>query len=412
MRILHTSDWHLGRTLEGHDRHDEQAGFIDELCAIVDSERVDLVLVAGDVFDGANPPARAEQLYYDGLERLAAGGRRAVVVIAGNHDSPDRIYAANPLATRHGISLVGRPGDCLSPGGPETGARRVAGGPGWVEVAVPGADAAAVICTLAYPSEARLNEVIGQTLGDEAQQLAYSQRVEAFFHSAAQAFAPDKVNLVVGHFFASGGWESDSERQIQLGGALAVEPRALPPGAAYIALGHLHRPQAVGGAPAPCRYSGSPLAYSFAEADQQKEVVLVEATPGVPAAVRPIKLSAGLPLRRVSVASVAEALAWCEDTRNHQCWVDLTVGSESPLTAADATAIRKLHQRLISIHWQGQTAQPAAVGQRLAELSVADRFRLFCQRQLGGEPAAELVDLFLELVNEEEEATDDEAAQA
>ncbi len=94
-------------------------------------------MVAGDVFDNSNPPAKAEELYFDALERLSAGGKRAVVVIAGNHDSPDRIRAANPLAVRHGISLGGCPGDHLEPGGPDGGAKRIRIGPGWREIACP-----------------------------------------------------------------------------------------------------------------------------------------------------------------------------------------------------------------------------------------------------------------------------------
>ncbi|MGC7879795.1 metallophosphoesterase family protein, partial [Desulforudis sp. 1190] len=91
MRFLHTSDWHLGRTLEGRSRQDEQEEFSQELCRLADDEKIDAVLVAGDVFDTFNPSSAAEQLFYDTLDQLAAGGRRAVVVIAGNHDSPERL---------------------------------------------------------------------------------------------------------------------------------------------------------------------------------------------------------------------------------------------------------------------------------------------------------------------------------
>lgn len=106
MRVLHTSDWHLGRTLEGRPRLPEQEQFFDELVEIATGEKVQLILVAGDVFDTYNPSAEAEELFYDALERLADGGRRAVVAIAGNHDSPERLHAANPLALKHGISLL------------------------------------------------------------------------------------------------------------------------------------------------------------------------------------------------------------------------------------------------------------------------------------------------------------------
>ncbi len=256
MRILHTSDWHLGRTLEGRDRLPEQAQFIDQLCDVAAAEDVHLVLVAGDIFDTSNPPARAEELYFDALERLSAGGKRAVVVIAGNHDSPDRIRAANPLAVRHGISLVGCPGDDLGPGGPDGGARRVRTGPGWMEIAHPAWAESAFVVTLAYPSEARLNEVLAPSLEEGKMQLAYSERVARLVQNGLASAGNAGVRLVVGHLFTNGGWESESERQIQLGGAFGVVPQAFANGADYIALGHLHRPQEVSISGALCRYSG------------------------------------------------------------------------------------------------------------------------------------------------------------
>lgn len=111
MRILHTADWHLGRTLEGRSRQEEHEKFVDELCTLVRDEAIDLVLIAGDVFDSGNPSAAAEELYFDALARLGENGRRAVVVIAGNHDSPDRLTAVQALAQRHGATLFGYPYD-------------------------------------------------------------------------------------------------------------------------------------------------------------------------------------------------------------------------------------------------------------------------------------------------------------
>ena len=111
MRLLHTADWHLGRNLEQYSRLDEQAAFLDEINLICRDQSVDLVLVAGDVFDAYNPSAAAETLFYESLERLADNGSRSVVVIAGNHDNPDRLCAAAPLALKHDIFLLGYPAD-------------------------------------------------------------------------------------------------------------------------------------------------------------------------------------------------------------------------------------------------------------------------------------------------------------
>ncbi|MDA8220416.1 MAG: exonuclease subunit SbcD, partial [Desulfitobacterium hafniense] len=187
MRILHTSDWHLGRTLEGRSRIEEQMTFINELCMIAEDEAVDLILIAGDVFDTVNPPAIAEELFYDALNRLSAGGRRAIVAIAGNHDNPERLCAASPLAVRNGITLYGLPKEVLTPGlldQPNLGrVTRVAAGQGWVELHIPSCSDPAIIAMLPYPSESRLNEVLSESLDEEILREEYSKRVQQLFSS-------------------------------------------------------------------------------------------------------------------------------------------------------------------------------------------------------------------------------------
>ncbi|WP_339062863.1 exonuclease subunit SbcD [Tepidibacillus marianensis] len=115
MRVLHTADWHLGKTLEGRDRQQEQIKVMEEICQIADDEQIDLVLIAGDIYQTVNPPAWAEQLFYETIHRLSNFGKRAVVVISGNHDQPERIRAAHPLADKQGVYLLGLPTDQVQP---------------------------------------------------------------------------------------------------------------------------------------------------------------------------------------------------------------------------------------------------------------------------------------------------------
>ncbi len=401
MRILHTSDWHLGRNLEGRSRLPEQEQFLDELVDIVTKEAVQIILVAGDVFDSYNPAAEAEKLYYDALERLSDNGRRAVVVIAGNHDSPERLHAPNPLALKHGIALMGYPREILPAGTAPGGIRRVNTGPGWVELTAPGWDESAVVYGLPYPSESRLNETLTETLDDCSQQAAYSERVGELFAAADRIFRTDTVNLAAAHLFAWGGLESESERQ--LGGALAVSPLVMPQQAGYIALGHLHRPQQLHSAPQACRYSGSPLSFSFSEADQRKEVVIVEALPGRPAQVNPVGLSCGKALKRWRADRLEEARRWCAEPANLECWVELEIRADQPLGSSELAELRKLHPGIITIRPifpELAAADPAA--RRLSELPLIDRFKLFFERDRGIAPPEELVRFFLEMVNQAE----------
>lgn len=406
MRILHTADWHLGRTLEGRSRSCEQERLMDELCSLVQAEAVQLVVVAGDVFDSVNPPASAEELFYDSLSRLSDGGKRGVLVAAGNHDNPQRLCAAEPLAARQGAVLLGRPGE--EPWLPAAGAASVvAGGPGWCEYTFPsGSDGSAehiVVAVVPYPSEARLDEALVDSIADETEsRAAYSARVASAFAAAARQFRPDAIRLAVSHLYAAGGLESDSERPIQVGGAFTVHPSSFPADAQYVALGHLHRAQQVAGRE-DIRYSGSPLAYSFSEAGQAKSVTLLEATPSQ---LRwwEVPLSSGRPLVRwEAIHGLAEVERWCSEGRDANAWVDLEIHLESPLTPQELTRLRQLHSGLVNIRPSFAGREEAAVREDDPRqgLPMDELFRLFyAERRNGAEPAAKTVRLFLALIQE------------
>jgi len=411
MRILHTSDWHLGRTLENRSRQEEQERFVDELCGIVREEKVDLVLITGDVFDTVNPPAAAELLYYDALARLGEGGRRAVVVLAGNHDSPDRLCAARALAERHGVTLFGYPYDDPGPylpGGHRV--QRVAAGPGWAEITVPGVEHPAVVLALAYPSESRLRRLLADTLGEEELQRSYSDQVRRWFDAASRRFRPDAVRLAASHIYVAGGVESvESERPIQMGGAYTVAAQALPSAAQYVALGHLHRPQQVRSAPTVAHYAGSPIAYSFGEASHAKSVTIVEASPGDrEASVTTIPIRAGRPLVVWQARNgLHEVERWVEEGKDPDAWIDLEIHVEHPLSLDQIQRLRAMRPGIIHIRPVVATAaaEVAAAAERQS-LSLEEQFVRFYRAGRGGEPPEALVRLFLELAAEEEEVAE------
>lgn len=389
MRILHTGDWHLGRTLEGRSRLPEQAAWIDELVDMAEQEGIDLVLVAGDVFDSVNPPAAAEELYYDALARLTANGQRAIVVIAGNHDNPDRLRAAGPLAARHAIHLYGLP--------KETGDAPIT-------LTIPGIEYAVQVAALPYPSEARLNEVLTSDADDEVLQRAYSDRIAQLFAHMSGQFRADSVCLAMSHLFVSGGTESDSERPIQVGTASTVAADAMPAGAQYVALGHLHRPQEIRRAPVPTRYCGSPLAYSFSEAGQAKSVVIVDAEPGSPTCISELPVTSGRPLVRWrATEGLAQLETWIAEGRDATAWVDLELHTEVPLTSEQIRRLRAAREGLIHIRpVLPAMAEVAAASESRRELPVDELFRRFYQRERGALPDETLTRLFVDLVTEDE----------
>ncbi|MDU4962164.1 MAG: exonuclease subunit SbcD [Sporomusaceae bacterium] len=415
MRILHTADWHLGKTIEGRDRQAEQEQFVDEICRICDAEKVDLVLLAGDVFQTYNPSAAAEELFYEALNRMAKQGQRAIVVIAGNHDNPERLCASFPLADRLGITLVGLPRQQLQPSPRARTARavRVDCGPSWLEVAVPGCSHSAVIAALPYPSEGRLRQLVTQTLSETALQQGYNEVVKATFAELGRRFRPDSVNIAMSHLFIRGGIESgfESENQIQqAGGVYAVDPLAFPAAAQYIALGHLHRPQTIASA-VPGRYAGSPLAYSFAEAGQTKSVTVVDLQPGLAAAVREVALSAGKPLVKWRAeAGLPQVYDWLETGKDRDAWIDAEIHITSPVSNDEIHKLRSLHDGFVNLRLLARP-EPEERPQlpALSLLTQEELFiRFFESRQEGLRPDNELVSLFLELTEELDDFPDQE----
>lgn len=387
LRILHTADWHLGKTLEGRSRLPEQAQFMGELSELVEEEKIDIVLMAGDVYDTVNPPAEAEELFYDGITRLADYGRRKVVCIAGNHDHPERLAASTPLAEKQGIYLLGLPDP-----------RKM------LTIDVPSCNQQAKIFALPYPSESRLKEVLSDHIAEEALREAYDRRIAKIFQEQAMFFHPDTVNIAMSHLFVQGGSTSDSEREIQVGGAYTVSPGSLPSLAQYVALGHLHRPQNVKHAPTLARYSGSPLAYSFSEAGQAKSVTLLEIQPNQAPKMQEIYLRSGKPLVTWEAKEgVQQVYQWLNEGRDHNAWIHLEIHVTDSLAIEEIHRLRKANSNFVNIKPIFPEMEREYQERVSAKLPIDELFRRFYKRQTNGaEPEPELIQLFLELVQVEE----------
>ncbi|MCI8336373.1 MAG: exonuclease SbcCD subunit D [Peptococcaceae bacterium] len=407
MRLLHTADWHLGKPLEGNSRIAEQQQFLSELTDLIREQQIDVLLIAGDVFDSVNPPAEAEKLFYRYLQRFISAGCKAVVAIAGNHDQPERMSAAWGLAQELGVFLIGLPNQCkkFQQGMEETASvSLLACGENWLKLQLGDSGEKIVFTALPYLSEARLGEVLADHLSEEQEmQAGYSARIgEMWQQAVAESADGEAIQIGLGHLYTLGGVESGSERQIQLGGALSVNKEDLPK-LDYIALGHLHGMQKVRGGAHPCYYSGSPLSYSFRETRQEKGVLLIDVAPGEEVQVTFLPLSSGYPLTTQDFSDYEAALAWCEDGAHHQQWVNITIVMESPLTGLEIKALRQAHPRLLEIR-PVYTKQSSKAEEKptLASLTLAEKFSGFFQAQEGCLPEQALVDLFLSLVAEEE----------
>ena len=167
MKLLHTSDWHLGKRLENFSRLEEQQAVLQEICEIADEEQVDAVLVAGDLFDTFNPSTDAVDLFYKTLKKLSGNGKRPVIAIAGNHDSPDRIEAPDPLARECGIIFAGYPNSNVPDFELETGLKILKSEKGFIEIGLPGNPVPLRILLTPYANEFRLKTYLGEENSEE-----------------------------------------------------------------------------------------------------------------------------------------------------------------------------------------------------------------------------------------------------
>lgn len=400
MRILHTADWHLGRRLKEHYRHDEQEAVLDELCQIANEEKIDAVVIAGDVFDVYNPPTESESLFYRTMTRLSDGGRRAVIVIAGNHDSPDRLLASDPYARELGIITVGHPKE--APATFDRGTERVSciqTAPSFVRVRTPRNGELLSILALPYPSESRLREVLTRDLSNEEAALTdYNRRIKEFMEETARLFTEGGANIVASHLFVGGGMESESELKIQVGGAYAVDRQSFPASAGYVALGHLHRPQEQHGQQdLPVRYSGSILQYSLSEAGQQKSVTVVEFASDGKATYRTVPLTAGRQLVRIHVESITELEAKIAEIGS-ESWIDISLLLQEPLEPEYGRRLRADYPRILNFNPRYHHSDAEGSESSLGSLTPEEQFRRFVH-SLNREPVSDAVmKLFLELV--------------
>ena len=293
MRLLHTSDWHVGKTLKGHSRLDEQEQVLREIVGIAREHEVDAVLIAGDLYDTAAPSAQAQQLVIRTLMGFARSGAE-VIAIAGNHDHAAALDAYRPLADAAGITLVG--------------AVRTAERGGVVEFTARSTGERATVAVLPFLSQryaVRAAELVANTPAENTN--AYDEHLRAILQSLTAGFRDDAVNIVLAHLTILNGTFGGGERAAQSIFEYAVPATIFPVESHYVALGHLHRRQRID-APCPVHYCGAPLAIDFGEQDNSPVVCLVEASPGTPARVTDIPINAGRRLRTVR-GTVAELSA-------------------------------------------------------------------------------------------------------
>lgn len=401
MKFIHTSDWHIGKNLEGHSRLEEQEKFCNDFIKIVETNNIDMVIIAGDVYDTSNPPAGAETLFYKTICKLADNGNRCVLVIAGNHDNPERLSAITPLAKEQGIIILGYPLSSTTKL-KYNGYEIVEAKEGYMKLDIKGEKVCVI--TLPYPSEKRLNDAIRGVESEEELQKTYSSKIGDIFRKLEENFEEDSINIAVSHLFVCGGDSSDSERQIQLGGSLVVDKHDLPQKSQYTALGHLHKPQKVSER-LNVYYSGSPLQYSVKENMYAKGANIVEIHAKENPVITPIYFNNYKPIEIFKCDGIEEALKVCEENKDRDIWSYFEIKTEEVISQDNIKKMKSYLKDIVEIK-PIITSEYEENNIDVKEKSMAQLFNDFYKFKEKCEPRGELMDLFLNIVSEEGE--DDE----
>lgn len=402
LKILHTADWHLGKKLQEYSRIEEQKLVLEEITAIADKQNVDLVLLAGDIFDTFNPSHEAVELLYKTLRKLSKNGDRPIIAISGNHDSTQFVEAPDPLAREMGIFFYGKFDTLIPLKKLDSGVEISASDSGFVELRLPKFNFPIRLILAPYANEVSLRTHLGE--GDRESE--FRKLMGDKWKQIADQYCDDSgVNLFVGHFFftkkgSKPESEPESERPIlHVGGTQALYTENIPSQIQYAALGHLHRFHAVDRERAPVVYSSSPLAYSFSEADQEKKVVLINATPGQTVGYEDITLKAGRPLYRKRFETLSETLDWLKE--NPYCFVELTFVVEESIEASTRKAIMSAHDGIVSLIPELKSnCKTNAEAMRVEDLSqdINALFGKYYESQKGTPPNEELMGIFQEVI--------------
>lgn len=396
LKILHTSDWHLGKTLGSFSRLSEQEEFLDEFYKIVQELSPHLILIAGDVFDNFNPPISALSLFYEYIKLFSGNGKRIVAVIAGNHDSPERLDAPYPLAKEDGIVFAGFPETELFSFQLSSKISADPLTPSILNLQYPDLDFAVNLVLTAYANETRLRLV------QPNETRSFSKLLEEYWQAKLQTLANNSINILMTHaFVAQRGKElpeeSEDEKSIlSVGGAEILYTDQFPKNLHYIALGHLHGFQVLEES---IVYSGSPLAYSFREAEQKKYVVYAELFPNSKPKIEPILLSSGLPLVQETFQDVERAVEWLRQNQN--VYAEIYLELNEFLRSEDHRRLREAHPRLVQIIPQIKKELQKTHWREAIDLrqSVEELFINYFKYSTNQEPNEEILNEFREIQN-------------
>ncbi len=386
MRFLHTSDWHIGKPLRNQKRDSEHVAALEEVLAIARDQRVDALLIAGDVFDSAVPAPEAERIFFHFIGELV-GAKIPAVIIAGNHDHPRRMNAYAPVLGRLGVHVIGEP--ALSEDG------------GVIELPSRDGNETAVIAALPWVSERKVRDFDSlMTEGKHFEE--YADGVAAMLSHLCRSFRKGTINIAMAHVFVGGARvpAESGEWVLHTGALYTIAPARLPTEPQYIALGHVHMPQDVGLSNA--QYCGSLLQCDFGEHGQKKRVNLIDVAPGRKAKVDSIPLTSIRQLRNIGSAKQGVTLDEIRAVAGEvgDAYLKVFVKVDRPLPGL-AEEVRELLPNAVDIVLERPEQRALENGRDLQTLAPPELFAAYYRSAHGeNEPRDELAALFRRLHEE------------
>jgi exonuclease SbcD len=397
MRILHTADWHLGKRLEQSERTDEHQAFLNWLIITLQTEQVDVLIVAGDIFDTGSPSNTAFEQYYAFLRKVKDTCCREVIIIGGNHDSISTLNAPQSLLKYFNVHIIG--------GVPEDFSDQI------IEIKNTAGELELVVCAVPFLRDRDIRlSIAGETLQERATRI--KQGITDHYHKFVAYVSGYKSSgipvIATGHLFAAGSSTSDSEKEIHVGNLGQVGGDQFPAEFDYVALGHIHRPQLINQMNH-IRYSGSPIPLSFSETDDQKIVILLDFEQGNLSELTELPIPCSRKLIRIKgdFEKVKTRLVLLDDPGTlFPAWVELQIQTESfiydleqQLNAliADKPYIERLFPRQIRTRAVKSLDEQTSEAMALTDLDPKAVFIKKCNAEYPDQDHSSLLQTFAEV---------------
>lgn len=421
MKILHTSDWHLGKKLDGFERNEEQKKFLSDLLNIVENNDIDILIVAGDIYDSSNPTIEAEKMYYDFIKKMGDMKKCNIIIISGNHDSPKRLLRTRNIEKDFGVIIFSNPEEKIQIG--EYGVGKVlSSNKGCFEIEVHGKKA--FISCLPYISDIEAETIVKNSLADEdlsneefnkkrqeISKLSYGEKINMIFKSREKYRDKSMPYIAITHLFVSNVEGDKEEGAFDFGGSYTIKLDHLPK-ADYVAMGHVHKPQRFKKYNA--FYCGSPIEYRISENKFTKKIFIADIEVienESKLQFDEIDISNYKPIVKYECSSIEEGIKISEERRNENEWIYLEINSDRTLYASEVKKIKENKNVVdIFLNISGKDYESSEIIDDNMEKDITSAFINYYKFQNNSfdiEPKKEVVELFNKLILDDSREVDE-----